>query len=46
MPTCRNCGADHDVVDLVRHERDGTVVVHCPDCSFPMGRWDSRAAGR
>ncbi|MFC5972425.1 hypothetical protein ACFPYI_13875 [Halomarina salina] len=39
MPTCPNCGADHETAALCRHEREGLVVVHCPDCNFLLGRY-------
>ncbi len=39
MPTCRGCGGEYDAADLVRHERDGVVVVHCPNCQYRMGTW-------
>ena len=39
VPTCRGCETAFDVEDLDRHERDGLVLVHCPDCGFRMGTW-------
>ena len=43
MPTCPNCECDHDVADLCRHEHEGFVIVHCPDCNFVLGRYRDRA---
>jgi NAD-dependent SIR2 family protein deacetylase len=45
MPTCRGCGETVDADELERHERDGLVRVHCPDCGFAMGTWRDPAAG-
>ncbi len=39
MATCRRCGTESDAEALDRHERDGLVRVHCPDCGGPMGSW-------
>ena len=40
MRTCKGCGRELDAEDLVRHERGRFVVVHCPDCKRPFGRYD------
>ncbi|WP_435179866.1 hypothetical protein [Halorussus sp. AFM4] len=40
MTTCPGCGRDLDAEELVRHERDRFVVVHCPDCKRPLGRYN------
>jgi uncharacterized C2H2 Zn-finger protein len=45
MPGCRHCGTDHDTEALVRHERDGLVLVHCPNCNCVMGSWRDPAKG-
>jgi len=39
MPTCTHCGSDHPAEDLVRHERPGLTLVHCPTCECLMGRY-------
>jgi Zn-finger nucleic acid-binding protein len=39
MPTCPHCAAEHDAADLVRHDRSGVTVVHCPDCEFVVGAY-------
>lgn len=39
MPTCRNCSGEFDADDLVRHEAERVLVVHCPDCRAPLGRY-------
>jgi uncharacterized Zn finger protein len=39
MPTCPHCGTTHETEDLVRHECETLVVVHCPDCSGGLGRY-------
>jgi DNA-directed RNA polymerase subunit RPC12/RpoP len=39
MATCRSCGKTFTAAQLVRHETERLVVVHCPDCSRPMGRY-------
>lgn len=44
MPTCRGCGEEHETDTLERHERDGLVIVHCPDCAYTMGTWRDPAA--
>lgn len=43
MPRCKRCGAEHDVTEIVRHEHDSLVVVHCPDCMGVMGRYNAHA---
>lgn len=43
MPTCTRCGADHPTEELVRHEQDGMLFVHCPDCQHPFGVYNRRA---
>ncbi|WP_197409774.1 hypothetical protein [Haloferax profundi] len=39
MPTCRNCRSTHETEELTRHTIAEWVVVHCPDCHAPMGRY-------
>ncbi|MFB6164893.1 MAG: hypothetical protein ABEJ31_07025 [Haloarculaceae archaeon] len=39
MPTCTHCGADLDAADLVRHETERLIRVHCPECETPMGAY-------
>jgi hypothetical protein len=41
MPTCRLCGVEHETEDLCRHEQEGVLVVHCPDCHAPLGYYRS-----
>lgn len=43
MPTCKSCGEEHDATDLVRHEGDGVLHVHCPNCECVMGFYRDRA---
>ncbi|MFB6120400.1 MAG: hypothetical protein ABEJ68_04710 [Halobacteriaceae archaeon] len=40
MPTCRNCDEQFDAEELERHEREGMVFVHCPDCGRPLGQYN------
>lgn len=40
VPTCRNCQAEIAVEDLVRHDHDELVMVHCPKCGFTMGTYN------
>ncbi|MFB6105467.1 MAG: hypothetical protein ABEJ70_00700 [Halobacteriaceae archaeon] len=42
MATCPSCGADHPASELVRHEGETYVVVHCPDCRRRLGGWRKR----
>jgi len=42
MADCPRCGGDFDVDDLVRHERESLVRVHCPDCATLLGDYDRR----
>jgi hypothetical protein len=39
MPHCRYCDADVDVDDLVRHEREDLLRVHCPECKGLLGAY-------
>jgi hypothetical protein len=39
MPTCQKCESTHDADELTRHTFEGWLVVHCPDCHAPMGRY-------
>jgi len=39
MPTCAHCGQSIPVDELVRHEHETRVVVHCPDCHCVMGQY-------
>ena len=43
MPTCQRCGESHETAALERQERDGIVMVRCPDCHFPMGVYRDRS---
>jgi len=45
MPTCPRCRGEYEASALVRHEHEGLVIVHCPDCEFPMGSYN-RHGGR
>jgi uncharacterized Zn finger protein len=40
MPTCPSCDGEYDAEELKRHERDGMVFVHCPDCGHSMGAYN------
>ncbi|WP_458189337.1 hypothetical protein [Haladaptatus sp. NG-WS-4] len=40
MPTCKHCSGEFSAEDLVRHEYERTVVVHCPDCNCVMGTYN------
>lgn len=46
MPTCQACDGTHEADELVRHEREGVVTVHCPDCHATMGRYREGGAPR
>jgi phage FluMu protein Com len=39
MPQCRYCDADLDADDLVRHERNALLRVHCPECKNLLGAY-------
>jgi uncharacterized Zn finger protein len=39
MVTCPSCGSDHPPEELVRHECERLVIVHCPDCEALLGRY-------
>jgi phage FluMu protein Com len=39
MAHCRHCDADVDAEALVRHETDGLLRVHCPECSGLLGAY-------
>ncbi|WP_267642498.1 hypothetical protein [Haloarchaeobius amylolyticus] len=39
MPTCKHCTAEVETEDLIRHERRGLTLVHCPDCNCLMGQY-------
>ncbi|WP_332898288.1 hypothetical protein [Haladaptatus sp. CMSO5] len=39
MPTCTHCGNDYATEQLIRHERPRLVVIHCPGCNAPLGRY-------
>jgi uncharacterized Zn finger protein len=39
MATCRRCGGSYGVEELVRHEHERLLVVHCPDCGGLLGRY-------
>ena len=40
VPTCQNCHAELVADDLVRHDHDGLLLVHCPNCGFTMGTYN------
>ena len=42
MPRCKGCGNECDVTELVRHENEGTVIVHCPECGQLLGTYNER----
>lgn len=37
MTTCNRCDRTLDASDLVRHEDDGLLIVHCPGCGNVLG---------
>ena len=37
MTTCSYCKRESDVTELVRHEHDGMLFVHCPHCNHVLG---------
>lgn len=39
MASCHGCGGRFDADELVRHERERLLVVHCPDCGCLLGRY-------
>jgi NAD-dependent SIR2 family protein deacetylase len=39
MPVCSHCETDYEVDDLVRHDRRGVLLVHCPSCECLLGRY-------
>ncbi|WP_169317800.1 hypothetical protein [Haloferax mucosum] len=41
MPTCQNCGSEYEASELTRHVVEEWLIVHCPDCHAPMGRYRS-----
>lgn len=41
MPLCDGCDGEFDAEALVRHEHDGFVLVHCPDCGRSMGSYNT-----
>ncbi|MFB6137735.1 MAG: hypothetical protein ABEJ42_05265 [Halobacteriaceae archaeon] len=43
MPTCPGCDAERSAADLTRHEDDGMVRVHCPECGRLLGTYNRRA---
>jgi ribosomal protein S27E len=42
MVTCRGCGGEYEAGDLCRHETEGLVRVHCPDCGRTLGTYNER----
>lgn len=46
MPTCTNCGAEREAEELCRHEREGMVLVHCPECNAVLGYYRDRSLRR
>lgn len=39
MVSCPGCGGTYAADDLVRHEHERLLVVHCPDCNRLIGRY-------
>jgi len=39
MPTCKHCGREFGPGELVRHETDRLLLVHCPECEMPLGSY-------
>jgi DNA-directed RNA polymerase subunit RPC12/RpoP len=42
MPRCKRCSGEFEAEELKRHEVDGMVHVHCPNCGFNLGDYNSR----
>jgi DNA-directed RNA polymerase subunit RPC12/RpoP len=42
MPRCKRCSGEFEAEELKRHEIDGMVHVHCPNCGFNLGDYNSR----
>lgn len=40
VPTCRNCQSELAPEDLIRHDHDELLIVHCPECRFMMGTYN------
>ncbi|MFH5797851.1 hypothetical protein [Haladaptatus sp. CMAA 1911] len=40
MPTCNHCEGDFTANDLVRHEYERIIIVHCPDCGCVLGQYN------
>ena len=43
MTRCKGCGEEFDPEELTRHERDGMVHVHCPNCGRRLGDWNEHS---
>jgi Zn ribbon nucleic-acid-binding protein len=43
MAHCPGCDTDFEADELTRHEIDGMVHVHCPDCGRKLGDWNAHA---
>ena len=39
MPTCKHCNCECSPAELVRHETDRILLVHCPECEAPLGSY-------
>jgi uncharacterized Zn finger protein len=39
MATCKACGDEFAPADLIRHDSDRVLVVHCPACGAFMGSY-------
>ncbi|MFB6218554.1 MAG: hypothetical protein ABEH77_05160 [Halobacteriaceae archaeon] len=42
MATCTNCEGEFEPAELDRHERNGFLRVHCPECGCAMGSYYDR----
>ncbi|MGM0590872.1 MAG: hypothetical protein ACQETI_04445 [Halobacteriota archaeon] len=39
MTICPRCGAEHEPEELIRHETERLLLVHCPDCEALLGEY-------
>ncbi len=40
MPICKHCNGEFTADELVRHEYERVIVVHCPDCGCVLGQYN------
>lgn len=39
MASCASCDGEFTAEELTRHDHGRLVIVHCPDCGHPLGRY-------